>query len=196
MAWFKKTGMESTVKELAKLFKKMVKNHYTFGAIWKNIALGQKAFEIMKALPDTVEGEFDTPEEKAALLGKMLGQMEETLSPRFCIEVREYMQALDAGDESNRKALEQLRDFIDLDLPMEEYCKKYGRHLKFDPVERTREWEDIICKVEEECEKKLKDERRGMGFCFMYWMVKGNVLGKYGIQWDSPAVMNPRVRFD
>jgi len=122
--------------------------------------------------------------------------MEETLTPRFCIEVREYIHSLNADDESNNEELTQLRDFIDESFPMEEYCKKYSKILKFDPIERTQKWEDVIYDVEQECAEILKDEPKGMGFCFSYWSTKRSVLEKYGISWKSPGSMNPRVMFD
>ena len=37
---------------------------------------------------------------------------------------------------------------------------------------------------------------RGMGFCFMYWSSKADVLARRGIFWKSPHEMNPRVMFD
>ena len=189
-------SIEHKIQELGDIFSEMVKNYNTFGALWKNIDLGQQAFSIMKDLPDVVDGEFNTPVDKADILSQMLDQMEETITPRFCIEVREYMQSLNAECETNSRELAQLRDFIDLDFPMEEYCKKYSKHLKFDPVERTQEWEEVIYKVEKECAELLKDEPQGMGFCYSYWSTKRALLQRYGISWKSPSTMNPRVMFD
>lgn len=187
---------EQKIQTLGKLFNTMVENHNTFGAIWKNIDLGKQAFAIMKELPDVIEGEFDSPADKAGILVQMLDQMEETMAPRFCIEVRKYIQQLNSDNESNNQSLEQLYDFIDIDLSLEEYCKKYSKLLKFDPIERTQEWEDIIYQVEKECAEILKNEPTGMGFCFSYWSIKTSVLQKYDICWKSPSKMNPRVIFD
>ena len=70
-------------------------------------------------------------------------------------------------------------------------------HLKVDPVEYTESWEKIIDDVEAEIDSMLEHEPRGMGFCFHYWSVKKNLLSeKYGIEWRSPALMNPGVMFD
>lgn len=184
------------IKRLAALFGEMVKNRNSMGKVWKNIALGKEAFGLMAELPDVLPGEYETPAEKAALLGRMLEQMEETLSPRFCIGVREYMKGLDAGNEENERKMGQLRDFVNPDLPVEAYCQKYGRCLKFDPVERTQEWEDCIEDVERECARRLRFQRWRMGFCFVYWSVKREALEKRGIEWRSPKAMNPRVMFD
>lgn len=189
-------SIEQKVKRLGAIFSAMVENYNTFDSVWKNIGLAREAFTIMKELPMVVEGEYATPVEKASILSQMLDQMEETLTPRFCIEVREYIHSLNADDESNNEELTQLRDFIDESFPMEEYCKKYSKMLKFDPIERTQKWEDVIYDVEQECAEILKDEPKGMGFCFSYWSTKRSVLEKYGISWKSPGSMNPRVMFD
>lgn len=188
--------MELKIRELESIFKVMVDNYNTFGALWKNVALGKAAFCIMKDLPDVIKGEFETPADKADVLSQMLEQMDETMTPRFCIEVRRYMQSLKGEDEENNMAIEQLQDFIDENVSMEDYCNKYGKLLKFDPIERTEKWENVICDVECECAELLKDEQRGMGFCFAYWSTKRAVLQKYGISWKTPSVMNPRVMFD
>ena len=70
------------------------------------------------------------------------------------------------------------------------------RHLKYDPVQLTEAWEENIYDVEKELEEHFKDEPRHMGFCFRYWSAKRTALAKRGIDWRSPAAMNPRTRFD
>lgn len=71
-----------------------------------------------------------------------------------------------------------------------------GGMLKVDPVQATPEWEDVIYEVEKEVDEELKDEPRGMGFCYSYWSAKRAALARRGIQWRSPSAMNPRVMFD
>lgn len=184
------------ISELAELFSTMVTNFNSFGDSWKNIALGRRAFELMNELPDALEGEFESPEAKAQILGQMLEQMDEFMTPRFCIKVRRQMQNLGLKDDDNEARLRELTDYIDPKLPMEDFCKKYGRMLKFDPIERTQLWEEHIESVEFECAKQLEDEHKGMGYCFMYWSTRRAVLAKYGIEWNPPTVMNPGVMFD
>ncbi len=74
--------------------------------------------------------------------------------------------------------------------------ERLGGMLKVDPVQATPEWEDIIYEVEKEVDDQLKDEPRGMGFCYGYWSAKRAALARRGIEWRSPSVMNPRVMFD
>ena len=71
-----------------------------------------------------------------------------------------------------------------------------GGMLKVDPVQATQEWEDVIYEIEKEVDEELKDEPRGMGFCFGYWSAKRAALERRGIEWRSPSAMNPRVMFD
>lgn len=69
--------------------------------------------------------------------------------------------------------------------------------LKVDPVEYTRRWEEIYYDVEERLNRRFAGERRHMGFCFMFWSAKQDLLKEvYGIEWHTPSQMNPRVMFD
>ena len=46
-------------------------------------------------------------------------------------------------------------------------------------------------------EARLVDHPRGMGYCHAYWPERAKVLmSKFGVEWRSPARMNPRVIFD
>ena len=90
-----------------------------------------------------------------------------------------------------------MEDYIDTEhVSDEEFRERYHRHLKADPIERTPLWEEIYSEVEEECDRRLGDTRRGMGFWFAYWSTLATVLSEHGIQWHSPSEMNPRVMFD
>ena len=179
--------MDKTIVKLETIFSKMVSNYNSMGNSWKNIELGREAFGLMMSLPDNYPGEYETSADKANLLSQMLDHMVETESPRLCITVREEMKRLNPGDSANDKALRMLRDYIDISVPMEDFCKRYRRHLKFDPIERSEEYERAIPEVEREIAKKLKGIPRGMGFCFAYWSVKKTELAKRAIEWNSPA---------
>lgn len=73
---------------------------------------------------------------------------------------------------------------------------KIGR-LRRDPVEYTREWEDICYDVEAELEARFCNAPRQRGLCYRIWNAKRELLkDKYGIDWKSPAQMNSRVKFD
>lgn len=211
------------LKKLGGCFTEMVENSNTFGSTWKNIPLGHQAFMLMKkGLPLRVKGEL-TPYTRIVLLNKMMGCMPERDCARFCREVQEYQLSLFSlmsdedfpedmemdGYEGPREKyvreydvkkhklnMRRIQDYLNPGVSMEEWCRKYDVRLKFDPVERTQEWEDCIYDVEMKCNRILEGKIRGMGFCYLYWSTKKSVLAKYGIQWNSPSVMNPRVIFD
>ncbi len=211
------------LKKLGGYFAEMVENSNTLGALWKNIPLGHQAFELMKeGLPLRVKGEL-TPYTRIVLLNKMMGCMPERDCARFISKVQEYQMGLfclicnedlpedmeideyegtpekyvrEYGENEHKQSMKRIQDYLNPGIAMEEWCNKYDARLKFDPVERTQEWEDCIYDVEQKCERILEGERKGMGFCYSYWSAKKAVLAKHGIQWNSPSVMNPGVMFD
>ena len=68
--------------------------------------------------------------------------------------------------------------------------------LKHDPVEDTPEFRAIADELEEKILARI-GPNRGMGYCHLYWSTKREILeADYGIVWRSPAIMNPRVKFD
>ncbi len=70
-------------------------------------------------------------------------------------------------------------------------------HLAVDPVEYTWEWENIYYDVEEQLNDRFANYHPHMGFCFMYWNAKRELLeNEYHIIWRSPSQMNPGVMFD
>ncbi len=215
--------MMDNLKKLGGLFAGIVRDSEGFGERWRTIPLARQAYTLMRdSLPMRVKGEL-TPYTRIVLLNKMMDCMPERDCARFLKEVKEYQLTLfpliSDGDiaedmdidgfegnpekyvraysvEEHEKSLQRTLDYLDPEISMEEWCRKYGICLKFDPVERSQEWEDCICDVEAECAVKLKNEIKGMGFCFLYWSTKKAVLAKYGIEWRSPGLMNPRVMFD
>lgn len=69
-------------------------------------------------------------------------------------------------------------------------------HMKDDPVEWTARFEEVIDDAEREALSHLKDTPRSMGFCHAYWSRLSAALSDRGIDWRSPALMNPRCMFD
>ena len=69
-------------------------------------------------------------------------------------------------------------------------------HLKHDPIEWSKAYEDVIDEADHEAFSYLEDVPRGMGFCFAYWAEKRKALERRGIEWNSPSRMNPGVMFD
>lgn len=69
--------------------------------------------------------------------------------------------------------------------------------ILYDTVEYSDEYLAVLPELEAKIERELKGVKRRHGFCFQYWHTKEEILKRdYGIDWTSPAALNPRVRFD
>lgn len=173
--------------------------------MWKNIPLAKECVQLLK--------DIDNPEEKP--MGKALAceaivaQLPEYDVPRLVIGILHYKLDLirqsDEQDPEHRYPtaeevihdIQRLSDYIDTEHVSDEWFGKlYHRHLKADPIERTPLWEENYYDVQQECDHRLGDTPRGMGFCFAYWSILRQVLAERGIQWRSPHELNPRVMFD
>lgn len=171
---------------------------------WKNVPLAKECIRLLHDLDDPEEDS----QGKAMVCNAICEQLPEYDMPRFVLDILHYERELlveaekdGCGDPEALEAvdfdIQQLNDYIDIrHVDAREFKKRYDRMLDFDPIERTPEWEKLFCEVEEECDRRLGDAPRGMGFCFAYWSVRREVLEEHGIQWQSPAAMNPHVMFD
>jgi hypothetical protein len=55
----------------------------------------------------------------------------------------------------------------------------------------------ILEAAERETKQQLAEEVRGLGFCHRFWRMKQQILKeKYGINWKTPAEMNPHIIYD
>ncbi len=71
--------------------------------------------------------------------------------------------------------------------------------MYYDPIEDDPAAQPAIRAAEQEAREELKDveSKEPKGFCYKIWRVKKRILrDKYGIQWRSPAEMNPDTIFD
>ncbi len=171
--------------------------------IWANIPLALDALVLIREIPDEEE---ETPLGKAYACNAVLEQLSEYDVPRLCLLIlRMELEFLRASDEKSDwlkeedilKDIEKLEAYTDPDnISNEEFSKKYGRMLKFDPIERTSLWEDNIYKAELEVDKILEGVPRGMGYCHAHWPALKRVLSQRGIPWKTPTELNPRVLFD
>ena len=99
-------------------------------------------------------------------------------------------------DDDCEDIREQALVFIPKDIVDDVFdtVMKRRRNLKHDPVEMTEEYLAVIDEVDEKIEKNR--EYRGFGSCHHVWSLKTDYLAEKGIEWKSPVVLNPRVRFD
>lgn len=193
---------KNPTKRIIALVDEMRKNSSEF-RMWKNIPLAKECIQLLRDLDDPEE----TPMGKALACDAIREQLPEYDVPRFTLDILHYeRELLEQSDESDDKypsreeidqEIQRLTDYIDTEhVSTAEFMRRHQRHLDFDPVERTPQWEEIYYKVEQECDRQLGDIPRGMGFCFAYWSTRRHVLANHGIHWRSPHEMNPRVMFD
>ncbi len=66
-----------------------------------------------------------------------------------------------------------------------------------DPLESDPRLKQIFAMADAVAEQELAGTRRSLGFCHLFWSTKKRILKeKYGVDWKTPAEMNPDVRFD
>ena len=171
---------------------------------WKNIPLANECVQLLKEIDATEE----PPIGKALACGAVISQLPEYDVPRLVLSILKYKLELarqsDAHDsarypteEEVQADIQRLEDYIDTEyVSVSDFMKQYDRHLRFAAVERMPQWEDNYYEVEQECDRRLGDTPRGMGFCFAYWSTLREVLSERGIIWQSPHELNPRVMFD
>ena len=171
---------------------------------YKNIPLARECVSLLQAITDPEE----TPLGKALAIEAIVDELSEYDTPRFVLSILRYeLQLMEANTEpldeddpspqSVAEHIQRLEEYIDTEhVSMEAFDARYPRYIKHDPVERTEQCEEVYYEVEQEIEEQLSDTPRGMGFCFAYWSARRAALAKRGIEWYSPATLNPRVMFD
>lgn len=197
------------IRDAVSLLKRMQTNSQEM-SMWKNLRLAREVLRLLDSIP--ARGESHTPYDKIFLLDILCDNLSNRDLPRFTIGVLERMRELselvregDAAEydspltgEDIAQELEKWRRYVDTaHVSDEEWVEEYGIHLKFDPVERTQLWEELYETVERQTDAEIgSDFPRGMGFCHIYWHTKTAVLAQHGIEWRSPACMNPGTLFD
>lgn len=68
---------------------------------------------------------------------------------------------------------------------------------KYDPVEQSPEYLAVADELEKAIEKEFPKGSRQLGTCHAIWRFQKKWLKKnHGIDWKSPAELNPGIRFD
>lgn len=194
---------EKMIKRIIALVNEMRENSQDM-RMWKNIPMAKECIDLLKAINDPEE----TAMGKALACEAIIAQLPEYDMPRFVLSILNYkLELIEQSDEHDpdryptaeevQADIRRLEDYIDTEhIGTEEFIEKYQRHLKFSSVERTELWEENYYEVEKECDRRLGNTPRGMGFCFAYWSTLRQVLSERGILWQSPSELNPRVMFD
>ena len=183
------------------------------GQLWKNIALGRELMCIMKDMSPQSDPHIN-PTIRKFICEQVIKEdmIDKRDALRLYMTFNEYWR-INSYEENTEEAknIEHDRKFhhtVDSNIytyswllfePDNKYSQEVWNEmsrLKTDPIQLTPVWEKNIYAVEKECERRLNNEPRGMGFCHAYWSTKRAVLAERGIQWRSPSSMNPRVMFD
>ncbi len=101
--------------------------------------------------------------------------------------------------ESSSRDMDLLKREIEKSNPMyltEPHNSYKKGNLYFDDVELTEEYKKIEKKVETEIKLRHLFISKKLGYVHHYWECKRKILHRYGIEWRSPAEMNPRIIFD
>lgn len=187
------TPKDST-RQLQKLYKEMGTND-SKGDYWKNIPLAKDALHLIKdseslhANPDFKEFCETVVEDELFF---------ETETPRLLLSFIDLYHVMAGNSYLWHQKTYRLLRMTHPEVSEDEKLKLMGetRHLKYDPVQLTEEWEENLYEVEKEMDELFKGQDRYMGFCHEYWSAKRVALAKRGIQWRSPQQMNPRTKFD
>lgn len=67
--------------------------------------------------------------------------------------------------------------------------------IRTDPVEWTAAWEEAIDEVYRQMEQTMRETDQPTADCRNYWKLKAQLLKAAGIDWKSPAEMNPDISF-
>ena len=131
--------------------------------------------------------------ELAATLYTMYGEEMQDSSGMIynALKARNYYVDDDCEDIREQALVFISKDIVD---DVFDTVMKRRRNLKHDPVEMTEEYLAVIDEVDEKIEKNRK--YHGFGSCHHVWGLKADYLAEKGIEWKSPVVLNPRVRFD
>lgn len=183
------------------------------GALWKNIPLAQELIIIMKD-GSPLRNKDINPALRMYICERVIGDglIDVMDVPRLFMSYCEFWHV------SERALQQEDLDTCECDLKFfavadrhlyslrwlitrpgsEQAMHEWERMctLKADPVQLLPEWEKNIYDVEAECERRLRGERRGRGFCHVYWPVKRELLASRGIEWRTPQEMNPGTRLD
>ena len=65
-----------------------------------------------------------------------------------------------------------------------------------DEIEKTAAYQEAMKEIEPILDKEFPPNKVAMGTCHRFWHRKKELLKERGIDWKSPAELNPDIRFD
>jgi hypothetical protein len=78
-----------------------------------------------------------------------------------------------------------------------EWSRSQPYQKRHDPIEDDPDLQPILQAAEKQAKEELKGEPQELGFIHRYWSVKRRILkDKHGIDWRTPAEMNPNLAIE
>ena len=74
---------------------------------------------------------------------------------------------------------------------------RYRNGIRYDPIEDDEGVQPALRAAEREAETQMRGYQSHMGYGKGLWLTKQAILReKYGIEWRTPAELNPKIAFD
>lgn len=86
-------------------------------------------------------------------------------------------------------------DFLKKNKTPKRY-RKNRKSLWRDAVELTEEYKQAYAKIEPKLQQEISQLPKCRGMCHRAWSIEKQLLAAEGIDWRTPAEMNPNVHFD
>lgn len=87
-------------------------------------------------------------------------------------------------------------DFLKKNNKKPDRYRKNRKSLWRDAVELTKEYKQAYAKIEPKLQQEISQLPKCRGMCHRAWSIQKQLLAAEGIDWHTPAEMNPNVRFD
>lgn len=79
----------------------------------------------------------------------------------------------------------------------ERVLRAFKDSIKRDPLEDEDRFAEILSTASERADAELVAHPRGIGFCHVFWDRKKEILKtEFGLEWQTPAELNPHILFD
>ena len=216
---------KENIRRLDHLLSQMNRYSQTPSTSWRNLKLATEAYDLLTAHLPLRCAHRITPYTRIRCLSRMLEAIDVLSVPRLAIQLLHYQNAMfelirDAEDRSIdmaydgwhddaqaysrplqriQRAVEysekRLQQYADLEIPADVWCERYNHPLRFDPVERTFEWEMQIYEVERECHDRFSHTAATPMDIQTYWTAKKEAWKRRGVEWRCPSEMNPGMSF-
>ncbi len=199
-----KGGLDTSPERLLEIKNEIVDYYASETEFWETIALLKEAYNLVKLYPESVEGCYSTPVEKALFLHFLLSNSYAMDAARLEIEIRtliseifeaaspEERQEHEETVKDNESKLRKRKKYIDLSIPMDDYCKEFDVNFKFDDFLRTEKWEAISYRIYQLAYESIPDIKSFHGnYTQIIDYFKMLVLNANNIEYKDEVLIDP-----